>query len=172
MSKDKQRILREETEIDYRTGEVARRKHTVQFEPEPNYIKLYLDCLGVFSGNAGLSVSLNEIFIEILKLVSYADDDQLVTVNAFVKQRIAKKTGRSVRRIEQALQLWIDNKVLFRVARGTYQLNPYLFGRGDWRDVKNLRSSLDFGNRVMETEKVFTEVETDIKEQEQVEITY
>ena len=165
MSKDRKRLLREETEVDYQTGEVTRRKHTVQFEPEPNYIKLYLDCLGVFSGNAGLSVSLNEIFIELLKLVSYADDDQLVTVNAYVKKRIAEKTGKSVRRIEQALQSWIDNKVLFRVARGTYQLNPYLFGRGDWRDVKNLRASVNFAARTMETEKVFIDVEHEVKEE-------
>ena len=170
MSKDRKRLLREETEVDYQTGEVTRRKHTVQFEPEPNYIKLYLDCLGVFSGNAGLSVSLNEIFIELLKLVSYADDDQLVTVNAYVKKRIAEKTGKSVRRIEQALQSWIDNKVLFRVARGTYQLNPYLFGRGDWRDVKNLRSSIDFANRTMETEKVFIDVEHEVKEKIKIQM--
>ena len=170
MSKDRKRLLREETEVDYQTGEVTRRKHTVQFEPEPNYIKLYLDCLGVFSGNAGWSVSLNEIFIELLKLVSYADDDQLVTVNAYVKKRIAEKTGKSVRRIEQALQSWIDNKVLFRVARGTYQLNPYLFGRGDWRDVKNLRSSIDFANRTMETEKVFIDVEHEVKEKIKIQM--
>lgn len=170
MSRGKKRILREEKEVDRLTGEVTRTKHTVQFEAEPNYIKLYLDCLGVFSGNAGLSVSLNEIFIEILKLVSYADEDQLVTVNAFVKQRIAERTGRSVRRIEQALQLWIDNKVLFRVARGTYQLNPYLFGKGDWRDVKKLRASLDFCNRIMETEKVYTDVENELKEEVRIRL--
>lgn len=170
MQKGKKSVLRQEIEIDHTTGEVLRSKQTVQFAPEPNYIKLYLDCLGVFSGNVGLSVSLNEIFIEVLKLVSYADDDQLVTINGYVKNRIAEKTGKSIRRIDQALQLWVENNVLIRVARGTYQLNPYLFGRGDWRDVEGLRASLDFTKRTIETERTYTRVKTKVKEEEEEKI--
>ena len=173
MQKGKKSILRQEVEIDHTTGEVCRSKQTIQFAPEPNYIKLYLDCLGVFSGNVGLSVSLNEIFIEVLKLVSYADDDQLVTINGYIKKRISEKTGKSIRRIDQALQLWVETNVLIRVARGTYQLNPYLFGRGDWRDIESLRANLDFRKGTFETERIYHKVKAKTKtKEEEVQVNY
>lgn len=169
MARDKKRILRSEFEVDHDTGEVKKEKYTVQFAPEPNYVKLYLDCLGVFSGNAGLAVNLNGIFLEVLKLVSYADDDQLIVLNRYIKKRIADKVGLSPRRIEQALGIWVENKVLIRVARGIYQLNPYLFGKGDWRDVESLRASMDFVKGVMETEKIKTS--NKVKNEEEIKIT-
>ena len=48
-----------------------------------------------------------------------------------------------MRRLEQAITTWVKNRVLIRVARGIYQVNP-LFWRGDWRDIANLRATLTF----------------------------
>ena len=47
-----------------------------------------------------------------------------------------------MRRLEQAITTWVKNRVLIRVARGIYQVNPFIFGRGDWRDIANLRATL------------------------------
>ena len=46
-----------------------------------------------------------------------------------------------MRRLEQAITTWVKNRVLIRVARGIYQVNPFIFGRGDWRDIANLRAT-------------------------------
>ena len=43
-----------------------------------------------------------------------------------------------MRRLERAITTWVKNRVLIRVARGIYQVNPFIFGRGDWRDIANL----------------------------------
>ena len=40
-----------------------------------------------------------------------------------------------MRRLEQAITTWVKNRVLIRVARGIYQVNPFIFWRGDWRDI-------------------------------------
>ena len=47
-----------------------------------------------------------------------------------------------MRRLERAITTWVKNRVLIRVARGIYQVNPFIFGRGDWRDIANLRATL------------------------------
>ena len=52
-----------------------------------------------------------------------------------------KATHKSMRRLEQAITTWVKNRVLIRVARGIYQVNPFIFGRGDWRDIANLRAT-------------------------------
>ena len=49
-----------------------------------------------------------------------------------------------MRRLEQAITTWVKNRVLIRVARGIYQVNPFIFVRGDWRDIANLRATFNF----------------------------
>ena len=49
-----------------------------------------------------------------------------------------------MRRLEQAITTWVKNRVLIRVARGIYQVNPFIFWRGDWRDIANLRATFNF----------------------------
>ena len=157
------KILREELDFDSETGEIRRLKTEVQFDKEPDYVKLYLDCLGAFSGNEGLNITLNDMLREVLKLATYADDDGMViSLSAYHKERICKKTGKSLRRLEQAITTWTNSQILSRVQRGTYKLNPWIFGKGDWRDICKLRATFDFV-----TGKVVTEREKEAKEKEE-----
>ncbi len=150
----KNRVLYEETEIDNETGEVIRRKTSLQFTKEPAYVKLYFDCLGVVIKNDGLNECLNDMLLEVLKFANYADEEQIVTLTAYQKEQICKKTGKSLSRLEQAITTWTKNKVLIRVSRGTYKINPWIFGKGEWRDISNLRAKFDFsgGNITVERE--------------------
>lgn len=146
-------VLRQETEVDTETGQVMKTRHTVQYPSEPQFVKLYLDCLGVFSGNAGLDKSLNDMLLETLRYMSYADDDQRIYLNSEIKKRICQKTGKSVARYNQALTLWVKENVLVREGRGTYRVNPFIFGRGDWRDISELRATFNFKTGEVTTEK-------------------
>ena len=152
-------VLREEIESDRQTGEVLRTKTMVQFKKEPEFVKLYLDCLGVFTKNGGLDSCLNDMLLAVLRRMTYATDEQIVSLNAYVKESICKETGKSPKRLEQAITIWVKNKVLVRVARGVYKVNPYILGRGDWRDIENLRATFDFSSGLVETEKTFHETE-------------
>jgi len=152
--KEKKRILYEETELDSSTGEVLKRKTSLQFPKEPAYVKLYFDCLGVVIQNDGLNESLNDMLLEVLKMGSYADEDQTVTLTSYQKKKICDKTGKSPRRLEQAITIWVKNGVLRRISRGTYRINPFIFGKGEWRDICNLRASFNFaeGSVIVERE--------------------
>ena len=84
------------------------------------------------------------MLLEVLHRASYAQDGQIVHLGAYDKEQICKATHKSMRRLEQAITTWVKNRVLIRVARGIYQVNPFIFGRGDWRDIANLRATFNF----------------------------
>ena len=142
MAKEMKRVLRENTTVDTQTGEVLKRETTVQFSKEPGFVKLYFDCLGVYIKNDGLSASLNDM-LRSPSPCKLCTRRQIVHLGAYDKEQICKATHKSMRRLEQAITTWVKNRVLIRVARGIYQVNPFIFG-GDWRDIANLRATFNF----------------------------
>lgn len=146
------------TVIDNDTGEVLNQEIVYKQSPEPNFIKLYLDCLCSFKG---ISKSLNPILIELLQHMSFAslqdpEGGQIIYLNAELKRRIAKSTNKTVKRVEQALTDFVKANVLKRIAVGTYQVNANLFGRGEWKDIKNIRAKFDFANGTIDAEIIKT----------------
>ena len=69
------------------------------------------------------------MLLEVLHRASYAQDGQIVHLGAYDKEQICKATHKSMRRLEQAITTWVKNRVLIRVARGIYQVNPFIFKR-------------------------------------------
>ena len=147
------KILQQEEEIDHETGEITKTKHTLQFTAEPNYVKLYLDCLGTFTQNEGLEKSLNALLIETLQYMTFANKKQQVYLNSEIKSEICEKTGKSIARYNQALTTWVKEGILKRVGRGTYKVNPWIFGKGDWRDIEHLRTTFYFDEGKLTIEK-------------------
>ena len=128
MAKEMKRVLRENTTVDTQTGEVLKRETTVQFSKEPGFVKLYFDCLGVYIKNDGLSASLND-------MLRSPSPCKLCTRRANrtpwrIRQGANLQSDhKSMRRLEQAITTWVKNRVLIRVARGIYQVNPLFFMR-------------------------------------------
>ncbi|MDY4500867.1 replication/maintenance protein RepL [Fusobacterium gastrosuis] len=136
--------------VDHQTGEVTQSIKETEFinSKEPNYIKLYVDTLLTFKN---LSKSLNPILLEFLKYMSYASiadgtGGQIIYVNAHMKKLIANATGLKIDRINKALTEFVKANVFKRIATGTYQVNPYLFGKGEWKDIKSIRATFDFNS--------------------------
>lgn len=140
--------------INNDTGEVIKQEFIHKKGCEPAFVKVYIDCLCDFKG---LSKSLNPILLEFLKHMTYAGatelyGGQIIFLNAALKRNIAANTGKTVKRIEQAITDFVKSGIFKRIATGTYQVNANLFGRGEWKDIKNIRSTFDFGNGTIETE--------------------
>lgn len=147
--------------IIHEDGTVIEQEYIHRRGIEPPFIKLYLDCLCNFKG---LSKSLNPILIELLRYMTYANTaestgGQVIYLNAALKKQIADNTGRTVKRIEQALTDFVKSGIFKRIATGTYQVNAELFGKGDWKDIKNIRATFDFGNGTIEAEIIKKESE-------------
>lgn len=158
---DKVQITKINKITDFTTGEikVEEIKKVITKGDEPNYVKLYLDTLLTFKS---LSKTLNPILMEFLKYMSYAsvydpNGGQVIFVNAEMKRRIAMQTGKTVKRIEQAITEFVKANVFKRIATGTYQVNPSLFGKGDWKDIKSIRATFDFN-----TGEIITDIDNEI----------
>jgi hypothetical protein len=152
--KTEDKITYERTIVDHQSGEIIEQEFIHRRGTEPPFIKVYLDCLCDFKG---LSKSLNPILLEFLKYMTYANSadpngGQIIYLNAELKRQIANSTGKTVKRIEQAITDFVKTGVFNRIATGTYQVNAELFGKGDWKDIKNIRATFDFGKGTVSTE--------------------
>lgn len=111
---------------------------------EPDFIKLYLDHVLV---QANTKIDLSPLLMEILKMANYADDRRggmYVILNKYAKQLISKATEFSMQMIDRNVSQLVSSKILIRIARGTYMINPYYFGKGHWTDIKKIRATIDF----------------------------
>ena len=164
--KTEDKVTYERTIVDHESGEILEQEFIHRRGAEPPFIKLYLDCLCDFKG---LSKSLNPILLEFLRYMTYANTQdinggQIIYLNAQLKRNIASATGKTVKRIEQAITDFVKTGVFRRVATGTYQVNADLFGKGDWKDIKNIRATFDFKNGTVEAEMITDEDEKSLKQ--------
>ncbi len=160
-----------EEHIVTQEGEVIQSKTIYKGQTEPSYVKLYLDCLLTFKG---LAKGLNPILLELLRYMSYADVDgehggQIIYTNRAMKKRIADNLGVSVKRIEQVLTQLIRANIFSRIDVGTYQVNPSIFGKGEWKDIKNIRATFDFNSKEVTADIVKYEEEEMSRQQEELQ---
>lgn len=136
--------------VDTQTGEVISETSThtqkVRLPKEPDFVKLYLDHLGAFKG---VQPSMNPILAEFLKRTTYANPDDtnggmLLLVNKVVKDFIAQKCGISTSRVNEALGDFVRKGYMQRIGTGAYQLNPLIFGKGEWKDISAIRATYDY----------------------------
>ncbi len=154
---EQKQIVYESNTVDFGTGEVMQQTTVARVSQEPEFVKLYLDCLSTFKG---FSKTLNPILLEFLRNMSYATSDnggQIIYINASMKKNIAKKLNKSTDRVNQALTEFVKNGIFKRVDTGMYQVNPFLFGRGHWKDIYKLRATFDFNTGTIVTNAEFQE---------------
>ena len=155
MSKNETRITHSsevtETVVDYTTGEIVSESRTETYTKkvgkEPPYVKLYLDHLSRFKG---LQLSLNPILAQLLQKTSYADENDpeggmILYLNKPLKSDIAKKCGLSLTRVDHAVTQFVKKGYMRRLDLGKYQFNAHFFGKGEWKDIENIRATFDYG---------------------------
>lgn len=122
--------------VNYETGEVVEETTVRRFKgDEPTYIKLYLQDIAYLHG---LPTTAGDIMTELLKYVTYGTQE--VVLNAAIKKRIAEAANVAVKTVDNRLQELVKKKIIDRVSTGTFILNPYLFGKGDWKTILELRN--------------------------------
>jgi len=132
-----QYIEKVERVVDHATGEIVSHESKVinirRMDAEPEYIKMYVDDLGRLKK---LTPAATEILLYIAAAVDY---EGFVSLTAHRKARIALTCGVSAKTIKNAIIEYVRSGVLIRVGRAEYELNPYLFAKGKWRDIRDRR---------------------------------
>ena len=126
---------------DFKTGEIITEVSSKVFtvQREPDYVKLYVQDLSKLKG---LTKGTNSILLSLVKRLPY--NNELVLV-ASVKRAIMKETLMSMETVNKALKALVAKDVLIRKDRGLYLMNPNLFARGSWEDIKKIRLSIEYG---------------------------
>lgn len=142
---EKKKITKEITQkiIDQTTGELLVEMNTEEayVSKEPDFIKLYLDNILMINNLPnGLQKSLNVL----LKRMGY---DNIVVLNAYIKKQMAEDLGyKSVQPLNNNISKLVQEGIMTRKGTGTYEMNPFLFGRGTWDNIKRIRLELVFEN--------------------------
>jgi hypothetical protein len=143
--------IREVSTIASETGEELKnsRLEVGGYESEPPYVKIYLDDIGRLQGlNKSEQLILNELVFN----MGYKN---VVPAYKPVKQMICQKVGMNYNTLEKALKQLHAKGILIRQARGFYVMDPNLFGRGKWQDIKKIRMIIDYnsdGTKTINTE--------------------
>lgn len=153
-SNEKKRVTKETIErtVDQQTGEYLKERFVqdIYVDKEPNYIKLYIDNLILLNG---LPKGTTDTIIELLKYMSY---ENTIVLNAYIKKTIADTLGfKTVQSLDNNLNKLVKKGVLERLGRGTYRANAFLFGKGDWNDIKQIRFEIIFGKNGIEQRAEF-----------------
>lgn len=164
----------QEVVVDKENGEVVTNKTVYKTNDEPEYIKLYIDCVFTFKG---IRKGLNPIFLAFLKHMTYAGADemfggQVIFVNMAMKKLIANQLGLGIDSINKALSEFVKAGIFRRMAVGTYQVNPDIVGKGNWADIKNIKATFDFGEGVMKADVVHSEETAMTEHQQELEDKY
>jgi len=133
--------------VDNQTGKTLKKTQNIDYhyDGEPAYIKLYLEDILYL---CGLPKSTSKVLFWLLKNCNYANDARggnCVTLNPGQKKFMMEEIGiKSKQTIKNAISELTKVNLLERIATGVYRLNPYLFGRGDWRDIKSIRMTVEY----------------------------
>lgn len=127
--------------VDENTGEMIQtvNQEVGVFEKEPPYVKLYLEDIGKLNG---LNPTENKLVHELVYNMGY---NNVVPAYKPVKEIIAKRIGVSYNTLNEAIKSMHRKGVLIRKARGMYIMDPSLFGRGSWSDIKKIRMTIEYG---------------------------
>ncbi|MNG04628.1 hypothetical protein D3C84_877730 [compost metagenome] len=73
-----------------------------------------------------------------------------IVLNAYKKKEIAAELGfNSVQSLNNNINKLVKEKIMFRKGTGTYVMNAFLFGRGNWEDIKKIRLELVYEEGVL-----------------------
>ena len=146
MKRVKRKVIKElqKTDVvDFETGEIKSSneiRRTFSVSKEPAFVKMYLDDLGMLHG---LSRSNISVLHSLLKHMNFADDDipQAVLVNSFLKKQILMENPNlnHTQTVTNSISELKKAGILEELGRGAYRFNPFLFGRGEWKDIEKLR---------------------------------
>lgn len=139
------RLVNTNVVIDKDTGEVlSTEERYINKSAEPDYVKLYIDAWCAFKAVKGVNINF---LYKLLPLMTYANDGQYIGATTFFRKMIAEELGWSeksaLNRFAQEIKKLCNAGVLKRVSSQTYQVNPELIGKGEWKDIKKLRATFN-----------------------------
>ena len=127
------KVIKETQNVDFETGEIRSSEKVLLLPKEPAYVKLYIDDIAkLYSLPKGSS----DLMLMLVRKMGY---DGLISITAGYKEVMSRELGMKTQSINNSIQKLIKEGILKRVARGEYMMDPSLFAKGEWSDIRRLR---------------------------------
>lgn len=130
---------------DNRTGDQRLVTQTVSqtylADKEPDYVKLYITDIMKLSD---LPKSCNSLLMELLKRATYSNE---IVIVKSIRESICKTLGIADITFRKAMEQFVDKGILTKQNKNVFVANPFLFGRGSWADIKNLRLMVEYNSQ-------------------------
>lgn len=170
--------LVKDTVVDKTTGEVIKEttieQGVVHRGGEPSYVKFYINDLILLNE---LPTKSSAVLWELVKNTTY---ENKIILNGSIKKDICVKLNIKMPTLNNTLSSFVKKEILYRLDTGVYMPNPYLFARGSWEDIHDLRMIVNYkpnGQKSVELEidgkkaiDINKEVATDYSAKEQEEL--
>jgi hypothetical protein len=150
MKSNNGRIVYQKETKDFQTGEIVQTEREIQIPKEPDFVKLYLNDLVLLKE---VPQWVSGILYSLLKHMNYQNE---IVLNSSIKKRIAADLGIIPKTIDNALVTFVKKSILMRQEVGVYKANPYLFGKGDWNNIRKIRLQVEYGNDVRDIQAEVT----------------
>ena len=127
--------------IDLTTGEILANVSnftTIKTEKEPDFVKLYLSDIVRLNE---LPKSYNGILHELLKCMTY---ENKIFLNRYMREQVAKKLNTTQGYVYKSIGKLINLGLFLRLGSNTYLVNPDVFGKGTWSDVRKIRMTITY----------------------------
>jgi hypothetical protein len=132
--------------VDHATGESLSSERHFTIEREPDYVKLYLQGILLYSDCPQWQ---NKVLHSLLKRINYQNE---ISLPVGYKREIVKELSISMSSLNNAISAFVRTKLLIRKDVGVYLANPHLFGRGEWKDIRKLRLMVEFSEHGVQME--------------------
>ncbi len=144
--------------LDKETGEVVQETQVSSWvlDREPDFVKLYVDDIGSL-----FNLSNTDILFAFVRKMNY---DNEIALNASIKRDISKTLKTTVSNIDKMISKYVKEDILIRKDRGLFLVNPYIFGRGKWQDIRKIRLSIEY---TLSGRKIVSAIEKQEPEEEQ-----
>lgn len=131
--------------VDGQTGEILQVEHSegtrTIYKQEPPYIKLYIqDVLYMQDMPKGLT----NVMYALLKNAMFADKGLRIYLPTGLKKELIAEVGTTKAAFDNALSKLCKGQIIKREDVGVYSLNPYFFGRGEWKDIDKIRATWNY----------------------------
>ena len=141
MSKNRESIVyvEETRKVDHITGEIKEEQtsRTIKLPKEEDYVKLYIKHINYLNQ---IPEGLDTIIYALLKRINYSNQ---IVINSAIKRQIAQEVGKSFNTVNQYITKLVKHDILIRIDTGVYVLNPIIYGKGQWKDILELRKELE-----------------------------
>ena len=128
---------------------------TTKVGKEPPFIKLYTDCMLTLNN---IDSALSAPLIAFGNHMTYANDKSIafrhiVRTDRLVREDVARRCGVTDDMVKKWVKKFVETDIFIpivdvqgRKSRGVYYVNPWVIGKGEWKDIKKLRGEFVFSN--------------------------